>query len=177
MPAGLSFLFQATLPAAKSLHEALTAKPPPAPKPTPTPTPTPGPAPDILHYLWLVKIPQVPATAPYESYLLTTVYDEDFKAYIGDLVNNKPGPFNLAAAGIQGFEKVAGKLPGKAALTEFIRLIAERDLTQLHPVGKPPFLPFYPWSAIQIHKKMGGGPTPPKPPSSKKSPTGGSKGK
>jgi hypothetical protein len=165
MPSGLSFLFQATLPGAKSLHEALTVK---APAPTPAPK---APPPDILHYLWLVKIPEVPATAPYESYLLTTVYDEDFKAYIGDLVNNNPGPFNLAAYGIQGFEGVAGKLPEKAALTEFIRLIGERDLTQLHPVGKPPFLPFYPWSAIQIHRKMGGGPAAPKPPA------GGPKGK
>jgi hypothetical protein len=140
-------MFQAKVEAAAALHGAITTK-------------SKGPAPDILHYLWLVTVPGVTAPAGYTTFLLTTVYDEDFKSYIGDLVNNNPTPFNQAAAGILGFEEIDNKLPDKAVLSRFITLIGERDLTQTHPVGAPSFIPFYPWSAAAIHKHMHGGPAP-----------------
>lgn len=144
MTAGLSFLFQAKKPAADALVSVLSA-PPPTPK---------TPAPDILHYIWTVAVPQVPAPEGYFSVLLTTVYDENFTAYISDLVRNNPGPFNAAAAGILGFEGINNRLPDPAALQEFIALIAERDLTQTSPLGA--FIPFYPFTAAAIHKHMGG---------------------
>lgn len=141
MVAGLSFLFQA--------KDALTAKnfasaiSPPA-------------DPDILHYAWLVSVPAIPSTKKgYQWYLLSTVYDEDFTAYIGDLVKKNPAFFNIAAASIDGFESVAGKLPDPAALQKFISLIGERDLTQGSPVG--PFTAFYGWTAAYIHDQLGQG--------------------
>jgi hypothetical protein len=141
MTAGLSFLFQAKdFGVAKTLAGAVMPE-------------QSAPGPDILHYLWLVEVPAVPAPSGYKSFLLTTVYDEDFTSYIQDLVNNNPAPFNAAAAEILGFENVAGKLPQADALQEFIALIAERDLTQTNPVNA--FVAFYPWTAAYIHAKLG----------------------
>jgi hypothetical protein len=153
MTAGLSFLFQAKIPSAETLVGALSAPPPHQKKPSP----------DILHYIWTVAVPQVPAPEGYFSVLLTTVYDENFTAYIGDLVKANPGPFNAAAKGILGFEGIDNRLPDPDALQEFIALIAARDLTQTSPIGKPSFIPFYPFTAAAIHKHMGGGPAPSKP--------------
>lgn len=144
MTSGLSFLFQAKTNVGPALLEGIGGGGGAAP------------APDILHYLWLVALPQIQAPTGYMTFLLTTVYDEDFTAYISDLVNNTPEPFNKAAAGILGFENVAGKLPQPDALQEFIALIAAQDLTQTSPVGA--FVPFYPFTAAAIHAAMGGGP-------------------
>lgn len=150
MTSGLSFLFQAKPGVGPAFMQSLGGGGDTGD------TANAGPAPDILHYLWLVAVPQIPAPSGYATLLLTTVYDEDFTAYISDLVNNSPDGFNHAAAGILGFENVAGKLPQPDALQEFIALIAERDLTQQSAIGN--FVPFYPFTAAAIHAAMGGGP-------------------
>jgi hypothetical protein len=155
MPAGLSFVFQAKVPAAHALVEALSPKAAAAANP---------PSPDILHYIWTVELPSATTPKGYVGVLLTTVYDEDFTAYISDLVNANPAAFNAAAAGILGFEGINNRLPDPDALQEFIALIAARDLTQTHPLhqpGLPGFIPFYPFTVAAIHKHMGGGPKAP----------------
>jgi hypothetical protein len=143
MPAGLSFLFQAKVTSAQALHGALSD------------APSPPADPDILHYLWMVDLPQISAPEGYMTFLLSTVYDEDFKDYIGDLVSKKPALFNAAAAGMLGFESVAGKMPDPAATAEFVSLVAARDLAQTNRTSN--FVYFYPWTVAAIHQHM---PTP-----------------
>jgi hypothetical protein len=142
MSKGLSFLFQGLDAGAHKLAEGLSSG---AAK-----------APDILHYLWLVEVPGLPAPPGFKNFLLTTVYDESFEAYISDLVKaDTHGFFDAAARAINGLEKM---VPVKDHLSDFINFVAKHDLTQTHSAG-PGFVQFYPWTVALIHEKLG-----PKPP-------------
>ncbi|SFU90742.1 hypothetical protein [Pseudoduganella namucuonensis] len=141
MAKGLSFLFEARGTSAQNLVQGLSQGT--------------GNGPDILHYLWLVEIPAPVYKDDHKTYLLTTVYDENFEAYIGDLVKadfEKTGGkfFDAAAQGIEGLQAM---VPVHKHLSEFINFVAQHDLTQTNPAG--PFTQFYPWTAALIHSKLG----------------------
>ena len=68
------------------------------------------PLPNIVHYLWLVPLPdQVNQPKDTKCMLLTTVYDEEFEPYIEDLVKANPEPFNIAASQILGLQGASVK--------------------------------------------------------------------
>lgn len=141
MTMGLSFMFQAVGDGAKKLGEALTE--------------SKVKTPDILHYLWVVEVPGIADPSGHKTFLLTTVYDESFEAYISDLVQadyeNTGGLFfDGAAKSIVGLQDM---VPVHEHLSEFVHFIAQHDLTQTNPAGK--FTAFYPWTVALIHAKLG----------------------
>ena len=152
MTSSLSFLFQAKAGTGQDLASAIGAGASPAAASDTAPAETV----QILHYIWLLELPIAAPLSPpgYTTFLLNTVYDEDFTSYISKLVKANPTPFNNAAKTILGFEGIDGKLPDPAAMQEFIALIAQRDLTQTAQVG--PLIAFYPYTAAAIISTMGG---------------------
>jgi hypothetical protein len=151
MANGLSFMFNARAGGAEHLLKGLSQALPQAAAAVA--------GPDILHYAWLVEVPGLTGKDGQKTYLLTTVYDELFGPYIEKLVNadfrNNDGLFfDSAARAIDGMQAM---VPVHKHLSEFIKFIGDRDLTQSHPAGG--FKEFYPWTVARIHQKLGGNPS------------------
>jgi hypothetical protein len=146
---GLSLLFQTIGPAegspgasnpAAHLAEALQ--------------PTAGVGPQILHYAWVVELTgKFPPIYPTDSkiairtFLLTTVYDEDFADYIADLVAANPDAFNAAAASILGLQSLI-PVQSPENLPKFIQFVLDHDLN--NGGNNPSFFEAYPQSVLQI---------------------------
>lgn len=121
---GLSLLFQTVVSeegdGAQHLVEALTTPAPAAPK--------------ILHYVWLIELTdKFPPIYPIDSkiaiktFLLTTVYDENFHDYIADLVAANTASFNSAAAAILGLQHLV-PVEDPDNLSKFIQFVLDHDL-------------------------------------------------
>jgi hypothetical protein len=85
------------------------------------------PLPNIVHYLWLIQMPdQVDQPADTKCMLLTTVYDEEFGPYVKDIARSHPALFDAALPSIVGMEKM---VPVLDHLNEFAAFIESHDLT------------------------------------------------
>jgi hypothetical protein len=122
---GLSLLFQTIVSeqgnGAEHLAQALSQ-------------PVAGKPPKILHYLWLIELtdkfpPIYPpdSTIEIKTFLLTTVYDENFHDYIADLVAASPELFNQAAASILGLQNLV-PVQDPDNLSKFIQFVLDHDL-------------------------------------------------
>jgi hypothetical protein len=137
MAHGLSMLFEVKdVKSATSLVEAFAPD---------------GGGPNILHYVWVVEMPNPNPKPGISTLLLTTVYDEEFTPYIRDLVLANPAPFNAAAKVIVGAEDL---IPVESAqnLPKFIDFVRQHDLTQ---GGTTPFTQSYPYTVVQIQEALG----------------------
>jgi hypothetical protein len=106
----------------------------------------PRPLPNIVHYLWLIQLPdqadQPPGT---KCMMLTTVYDEEFEPYVKDLARQNPAVFDAILSQIIGMEKM---VPVLNHLNEYAAFILAHDLTG---GGKTPtFKENYPETVLQI---------------------------
>lgn len=146
---GLSLLFQTIGPA-----EGGSATSNPAAQLAEALQPASGAGPQILHYAWVVELTdKFPPIYPIDSkiairtFLLTTVYDEDFADYIADLVAASPAAFNAAAASILGLQ---GLIPVESPenLPKFIQFVLDHDLN--NGGNNPSFFEAYPQSVLQI---------------------------
>ena len=85
------------------------------------------PLPNIVHYLWLVQLPdQVNQPKDTKCMLLTTVYDEEFGPYVKDIARAHPQLFDAALPNIVGMEKM---VPVLKHLDAFANFIQAHDLT------------------------------------------------
>ena len=85
------------------------------------------PLPNIVHYLWLVQLPdQVNQPKDTKCMLLTTVYDEEFGPYVKDIAKAHPALFDQALPNIVGMEKM---VPVLKHLDAFAAFIQAHDLT------------------------------------------------
>lgn len=108
--------------------------------------------PTILHYAWVVGLPSPDGKT---RVLLSTVYDEDFTAYITDLVNANPALFNNAAPGIVGMNEL---VPIQDHMSEFVAFVKANDLTQGGSAYLGTFFEGYSWTVDQVLTNMGAGP-------------------
>ncbi|MDQ0462795.1 hypothetical protein QO010_000543 [Caulobacter ginsengisoli] len=104
---------------------------------------------NILHYAWVV-FPPVGADGR-QTALLSTVYDESFEDYIGDLVNALPDGFNAAAdlfVGMGELKPIQNNIPA------FTQYLLERDLTKGGTSYFGAFFRAYPYTVDQIQGAM-----------------------
>jgi hypothetical protein len=117
----LSFMFNVHAPSAKQVAEGLTTafgvKA----------GADPHPLPNIVHYLWLIQLPDQVGQAPdTKCMMLTTVYDEEFEPYVKDLARAAPAVFDAILSQIIGMEKM---VPVLQHLNEYAAFIKAHDLT------------------------------------------------
>jgi hypothetical protein len=106
----------------------------------------PHPLPNIVHYLWVINMPdQVDQPAGTKSVLLTTVYDEDFASYVKDIARAHPQLFDFALKMIVGMEDM---VPVLSHLDEFAAFILAHDLTKGGTI--PTFLQNYSDTVLAI---------------------------
>lgn len=104
------------------------------------------PLPNIVHYLWLIPMPdQVNQPAETKCMLLTTVYDEEFAPYVKDIARAHPALFDEALPKIVGMEKM---VPVLQHLDEFADFILAHDLTKGGKI--PTFLENYTETVLEI---------------------------
>jgi hypothetical protein len=116
----------------------------------------PVPETNILHYVWVTTLPQLPGL------LVNTVYDLDFPTYIKNLLRGKPDVFNAIFKKIKGGAQYT---PVQDHLDGAVAFIASLDLN--NGVTYPPapggpigqniwggtvsqFFQAYQWTVVQI---------------------------
>jgi len=118
----LSFKFFVHAQAAPKVAEGLTTA-----FSAPKAAGDPHPLPNIVHYLWLIQLPDQVGQAPgTKCMMLTTVYDEDFEPYVKDLARAAPAVFDGILSQIIGMEKM---VPVLQHLDEYAKFIKDNDLT------------------------------------------------
>lgn len=104
------------------------------------------PLPNIVHYLWLIHMPdQVGQPPNTSSMLLTTVYDENFRKYVQDIAKENPQLFDAALPHIVGMENM---VPVLSHLEDFADFIEKHDLTNGGTI--PTFVQNYDYSVLYI---------------------------